>query len=67
MLPASNPDGAGWALTLFGKFPLKKIPLPPHHGARWAHTSISELAIDKQWDIVKQGSLHQSFDKSCPT
>ena len=29
--------------------------------------SISELAIGKQWDIVKQGSLHQSFNKSCPT
>ena len=29
--------------------------------------SISELAIGKQWDIVNQGSLHQSFNKSCPT
>ena len=29
--------------------------------------SISELAIGKQWDIVSQGSLHQSFNKSCPT
>ena len=29
--------------------------------------SISELAIGRQWDIVKQGSLHQSFNKSCPT
>ena len=29
--------------------------------------SISELAIGKQWDIVNQGSLHQSFHKSCPT
>ena len=29
--------------------------------------SISELAIGKQWDIVNQGPLHQSFHKSCPT
>ena len=25
--------------------------------------SISELVIGKQWDIVNQGSLHQSFNK----
>ena len=28
--------------------------------------SISELVIGKQWHIVNQGSLHQSFHKSCP-
>ena len=27
---------------------------------------ISKLVIDRQWDIVKQGSSHQSFNKSCP-
>ena len=29
--------------------------------------SISELAIGKQWHIVNQGALHQSFNKNCPT
>ena len=29
--------------------------------------SISELVIGKQWHIVTQGALHQSFHKSCPT
>ena len=36
-----NAGGLWWppdGIHLFGKFPLKKIPLPPHHGARWAHT-----------------------------
>ena len=28
--------------------------------------SISELVIVKQWDIVNQGSLHQSFNKKLP-
>ena len=28
--------------------------------------SISELVIGIQWDIVIQGALHQSFNKSCP-
>ena len=28
--------------------------------------SISELVIGKQWHIVNQGALHQSFNKSCP-
>ena len=28
---------------------------------------ISELVIGIQWDIVNQGALYQSFNKSCPT
>ena len=58
-----------WALK-YEDIKIKEyVSLPDSFGTPISNAglkSISELAIGKQWDIVKQGHLHQSFNKSCP-